>query len=56
MKENSGVLVELRSLLSRRPELRDAGAGELAEMLGRPIHTVEAALEALRDEDGQIIA
>lgn len=54
MNDSASILVELRALFCHQPELRDAGPEELAERLGRPVHAVEAALEALRDEDGQI--
>lgn len=58
------LLPALRELLSRHPAAADAGPEMLARMLWmlrfvdyRPApHEVEAALDALRDEDGGVAA
>jgi hypothetical protein len=57
------VLYALRELLSQHPEAMSSGAEVLAELLferrylARPpyVFEVEAALEVLRDDDGEVL-
>ncbi len=50
-----GSFAEVRDFLLRHPE-DDFGAEELASLLGVTPAAAEAALEVLRDDEGQLLA